>query len=283
MPLAHPASADASNLYLELTSRRYTDEQNEVWNTLYRRMQPLWKELAHPAYLSGLERLHLRADRIPQLAQVNAKLAPLSGFRAMPVAGYVPSHLFFESLRRREFPTTVTIRPATQLDYLPEPDIFHDVCGHVPMHTDAAFSSALVKFGECAAAAGERARAERDPGRRAEVHASMMRALARAFWFTVEFGLIRTPQGLRAYGSGLMSSHGELQHAVLSPDVEREAFHLDWVVNQAFDIDHYQPLVAVIGSFEQLYSEIETLCEWLVAGKLDRVAGGAPEVMPKAA
>ena len=140
----------------------------------------------------------------------------------------------------------------------------------VPMHTDPAFADALVAFGECAHVAA----AASDP----QVLVSRVKALARFFWFTVEFGLMRTPRGLKAYGSGLLSSHGELGHAIESKEVQRYPLQLEWVIHQAFAIDHYQPLLFTIESFEELYREARRLAEWMRDGRLDHVAPGEPEV-----
>ena len=215
-------------------------------------------------------------------------MQPLTGFRARPVSGYVPSYLFFDCLRRREFPTTITIRGSDSLEYLPEPDIFHDVAGHVPMHTDPAFAEALVRFGDCAAAAARRAAQATDEGDKLRRLTSNIRAMARFFWFTVEFGLMRSAGGgvasgahdghLKVYGSGLLSSFGEIAHAVDAPEVQRHPFRIEWVVNQGFEIFHYQPLLFVVDSFDHLYALVSELEQWMVAGKLDNVAPGEPGV-----
>lgn len=245
----------------------YTAAEHATWNRLYTRIQPEWRRYANRHFLAGVEALRLSPSHIPQLDEVNRFLAPLTGFRARAVPGYVPAYEFFDSLRRREFPTTVTIRPPGQLDYLPEPDIFHDVSGHVPMHTDPAFAAALVRFGECAQAAR---------GRRALP--SVVRAMARFFWFTVEFGLMREGDSIKACGSGLLSSFGELRHAVESPAVQRYPIQLEWAINQAFEIDHYQPLLFVLDSFDHLFALVDELEAWMREGKLDNVAPGEPSI-----
>src|SRR4029077_16996799 len=148
-------------------------------------------------------------DRVPCLKDVNRFLQPLTGFQAKAVSGYVPTFLFFDSLRNREFPTTITIRRGDHLDYLPEPDIFHDVAGHVPMHTDKHFAETLVRFGECAHTAAEIVSGIRDEGERVRTLTRIIKSMARFFWFTIEFGLTRSQDGLRVYGSGLLSSYGE--------------------------------------------------------------------------
>jgi phenylalanine-4-hydroxylase len=122
---------------------------------------------------------------VPRLEEVNRFLCPLTGFQARAVSGYIPAFVFFDCLRRREFPTTVTIRRGDQLDYLPEPDIFHDIAGHVPMHTDRAFADTLVRFGDCAHTAAEMVADIRDEDLRTARLTSIIRAMARFFWFTV--------------------------------------------------------------------------------------------------
>jgi phenylalanine-4-hydroxylase len=232
--------------------------------------------------LDGLHRLGLPSDRIPRLAEVNSFLCALTGFRARAVSGYVPAFVFFDSLRSRTFPTTITIRHPEKLDYLPEPDIFHDLAGHVPMHTDTAFAETLVRFGECAHTAAQRAAGTRASERTLRRLTSIVRAMARFFWFTVEFGLMRSrtggKSGVCAYGSGLLSSYGELSHSVESAEVERRPLRLEDVVHQPFRIDCYQPLLYVVESFEQLYDMVGELEAWMHAGKLDAVAGGEPDV-----
>jgi phenylalanine-4-hydroxylase len=209
---------------------------------------------------------------------VNRFLRPLTGFRAKEVSGYIPAFLFFDSLRNREFPTTITIRPSDQLDYLPEPDIFHDIAGHVPMHTDPAFAETLVRFGECAHTAAELAAEIRDQDLRLQRLTSITKALARFFWFTIEFGLMRTKDGLRAYGSGPLSSFGELEHALESPDVQRFPAQIEWLINQAFAIDRYQPLLFIVDSFDHLFDLVGTVEQWMRAGRLDNVAPGEPGI-----
>jgi phenylalanine-4-hydroxylase len=222
--------------------------------------------------------LCLPHDRIPRLEDVNRFLSPLTGFKARAVAGYVPAFVFFDCLRNREFPTTVTIRHGDRLDYLPEPDIFHDIAGHVPMHTDPHFAETLVRFGECAHTAAALVSEIRDPAERVRTLTSIFRAMARFFWFTIEFGLMRSRTGLRVYGSGLLSSFGEIEHAVVSPDVQRYPLQIEWAINQAFEIDHYQPLLFIVDSFDHLYSLVDELERWMKAGKLNHVAPGEPEV-----
>jgi phenylalanine-4-hydroxylase len=265
-------------LFIDQVYDLYSADNHESWQRLWAHIQPRWEHYANDHFLKGIDTLQLPSKRIPRLADVNRILRPMTGFQAKAVSGYVPAFLFFDCLRRREFPTTITIRSGDQLDYLPEPDIFHDVAGHVPMHTEKAFADTLVRFGDCAHAAVETTAGIRDEKERARRLTSILRAMSRFFWFTVEFGLMRGQRGTCAYGSGLLSSYGELRHAIESEEVGRYPIRLEWVINQAFEIDRYQPLLFIVDSFEHLFDLVGQLERWMREGKLNNVAPGAPEL-----
>jgi len=265
-------------LYIHQPYDLYSEENHEAWRRLYSRMVPRWQRYANVHFLKGIDSLCLDPERIPRLEDVNRFLNPLTGFKAKAVAGYVPAFAFFDCLRNREFPTTISIRRADRLDYLPEPDIFHDVAGHVPMHTDKHFAETLVRFGECAHTAVEVVSGIRDEEMRVHALTSIIRAMARFFWFTIEFGLMRGPDGLKVYGSGLLSSYGEIAHAIQDPEVQRVPIQLEWAINQSFEIDHYQPLLFIVHSFDHLFSLVDELEKWLRTGRLSNVAGGEPAV-----
>jgi phenylalanine-4-hydroxylase len=265
-------------IYIQQPYDLYSDENHEAWRRLYARLLPRWHKYANARFLQGVHNLALDPHNVPRLDDVNQFLQPLTGFKAKAVSGYVPAYVFFDCLRQRAFPTTVTIRDVNTLDYLPEPDIFHDVAGHVPMHTDRRFADVLVRFGEVAQEAARLAREVPDEQERIRRVESNIKAMARFFWFTVEFGLMRENGELRAYGSGLLSSFGELQHSIESPAVQRYPFQLEWAVNQYFEIDHFQPLLFVVDSFEHLFEQVDELERWIQAGKLNNVAPGEPEV-----
>jgi phenylalanine-4-hydroxylase len=268
-------------LYIHQAYEQYSDENQEAWRRLYARIQPRWERYANEDFRAGVEALHLPSDRIPRLSEINQRLQPLTGFQAKAVSGYVPGFLFFDCLRHREFPTTITIRPADRMDYLPEPDIFHDIAGHVPMHTSKAFADTLVRFGDCANTAARMTADIRDEAERARRLTSIIRALSRFFWFTVEFGLMRGRHGrVCAYGSGLLSSYGELQHCIESDEVQRYPLQLEWVINQGAEIDHYQPLLFIVESFDHLFGQVDKLERWMREGKLFNVAPGLPEINP---
>ncbi|HMF77051.1 MAG TPA: phenylalanine 4-monooxygenase [Bryobacteraceae bacterium] len=265
-------------LYIEQPYALYSEENHRAWKTLYERMQPKWRQYANEHFLRGIEALCFDPERVPKLADVNRFLNPLTGFRAKAVSGYVPSFLFFDCLRNREFPTTVTIRRSDQLDYLPEPDIFHDIAGHVPMHTDRKFADTLVRLGDCAHTAVEIVAGTRDEAKKLAGLESIIRAMARFFWFTIEFGLMRAGEGLKVYGSGLLSSYGEIGHAIQSDEVQRVPIQLEWVIHQAFEINRYQPLLFIVDSFDHLFDLVDELERWMRAGKLNNVARGEPVV-----
>ena len=265
-------------LYVHQPYELYSEENHRAWQRLFARMKPRWDRYANEHFLAGIQSLCFDPLHIPKLEDVNRFLQPLTGFEARAVSGYIPAFLFFDCLRNRKFPTTITIRPSNQLDYLPEPDIFHDVAGHVPMHTDRAFAETLVRFGQCAHTAAELVAGIRDEHERVRRLTSIIRAMARFFWFTIEFGLMRSKDGLRVYGSGLLSSFGEIEHAIESPEVQRYPIRLEWAINQAFEIDHYQPLLFIVDSFDHLFSLVDELDRWLQQGKLNNVAPGEPAV-----
>lgn len=263
-------------MYIEQPYALYSDDNHDTWRRLYARMQDRWARFANPRFLDGLATLSFDAAQVPRLEDVNGFMAPRTGFRAKAVSGFVPAFDFFDCLSRREFPTTITIRDGASLDYLPEPDIFHDIAGHVPMHTDPAFAETLVRFGACAHLAAERVSTVHDRAERLRRLTSIQNALQRFFWFTIEFGLMRgeRPSEIKAYGSGLLSSYGELVHSIEDASVQRYPLQLEWVINQHFEIDHYQPLLFIVDDFDQLFELVGELESWMIAGKLDNVTPG---------
>jgi phenylalanine-4-hydroxylase len=270
----------AGELYIHQPYDLYSEENHTAWNRLYDRMHDRWARYANEHFLRGIESLCFNPDRVPRLEDVNKFLNPLTGFKAKAVSGYVPAFTFFDCLRNREFPTTITIRSAEKLDYLPEPDIFHDIAGHVPMHTDKAFADALVRFGDCAHRAAEIAATSSRDDESLHRLSSIIRAMARFFWFTIEFGLMRDSRGsgLKVYGSGLLSSYGEIEHSIESSEVQRYPIQLEWVINQHFEIDTYQPLLFYVDSFDHLFHLVTELENWMIEGKLNNVAMGEPVV-----
>jgi phenylalanine-4-hydroxylase len=233
--------------FIEQRWHGYTNEQHEVWALLYERRMRNLEQNGSEVYLKGAERIGLCPDLVPDLAIVNEKLRGLTGWKAVPVSGFLPAPEFFRCLSRRMFPTTVTIRPREQLDYLPEPDIFHDVFGHVPLHASPAFADYLQRFGQIAC------RAERE---------EQIRGMARLFWFTVEFGLVQEDGRVKAYGSGLISSQGDCAHA-LGPACERRPFSVDAVLAQPFEIDRMQDVLFVVDTFGLLFGAAQEAADRL--------------------
>ena len=241
-----PGREDITKVYIRQRYDGYTAENQQSWQTLYDRQMAYLPEHASEVYLRGARAINLVRDHIPYLEgpkSVNHFLAPLTGWQSRAVPGYLPAKAFFACLARREFPTTVVIRPKESLDYLPEPDIFHDIFGHVPLHADPVFADFLQTYGKAALTADDPYHTER---------------LARLFWFTVEFGLIREDGRTKLYGSGLISSPGESKHSLTSKEVDRRPFDLETVCATSFEIDHYQPILYVLDSFEQLRDAMDT-------------------------
>jgi phenylalanine-4-hydroxylase len=239
----HAHDTDAPAEFITQEWATYTAEQHQVWELLYRRRMAQLEDTASCVFLDGAAAIGLEAKTVPDLAAVNARLGPRTGWNAVPVSGFLPAPQFFQCLAQRRFPTTVTVRTMEQLDYLPEPDIFHDVFGHVPLHADPVFADFLQGFGALSAAAAT-------PERTAQ--------MARLFWFTVEFGLIRERGALRIYGSGLISSIGDAANA-LGPSCDRRPFVLDDVLAQPFDIDRLQDVLFVLDDVGQLFEAVETV------------------------
>ena len=245
-----PGCDDITKCYIDQRYEGYTPENQETWQILFDRQMAFLKDNASQTYLTGAEIINLRRDRVPPLSDINARLWPLTKWQSRAVPGYLPPKAFFACLARREFPTTIVIRPKESIDYLPEPDIFHDIFGHVPLHADPTFADFLQTYGKAALTTEDPAETER---------------LARLFWFTVEFGLIREGGRLKVYGSGLISSPGESRHSLESAEVERRPFDLDRVCDTSFEIDHYQPILYVLDSFEQLRDAMNTYAGRLLA------------------
>ncbi len=276
-PFIEEAKADGI-LYIHQPYEEYSESNHDAWRQLFARMLPKWEKYANEHFLKGISSLCLDPQQVPRLDDVNRFLNPLTGFKAKAVAGYVPAFLFFDCLRNRDFPTTITIRRADKLDYLPEPDIFHDIAGHVPMHTDKAFADTLVRFGELAHLAADIGSSIKDEQEKLLRLESIIKAMARFFWFTIEFGLMKGKDGMKVYGSGLLSSYGEISHCIESPNVQRYPIQLEWVINQYFEIDHYQPLLFWVESFDHLFSLVDELEHWMKDGRLNNVSPGEPLV-----
>jgi phenylalanine-4-hydroxylase len=215
----------------------YTPEEHQVWDTLFERQSALLHGRATPEFLCGLEFLRLDNKGIPKLELLNNRLRAATGWEVVAVPGLVPEAVFFEHLANRRFPAGRFIRKVDQLDYLEEPDIFHDVFGHVPMLADPVYADYMVAYGQ----GGLRA-----------LGFDALECLARLYWYTVEFGLIETAQGLRLFGAGIVSSAAESCFALDDPSPNRLGFDLARVMRTAYRIDDFQQSYFVIPSFEAL-------------------------------
>jgi phenylalanine-4-hydroxylase len=215
----------------------YSDEENATWHDLITRQVPMLPGRACPQWISALNEMNFPTERIPQLGEVSAVLTEHTGWSVAPVPALIGFTEFFELLANKRFPVATFIRSREDFDYIQEPDIFHEVFGHTPPLTDHRFAAFVQAYGEAGLAA--------DP----KDHAM----LARLFWFTVEFGLVQTDEGVRAYGSGIMSSPGELVYAVESEKPERLPFDPVEVLRTPYRIDILQPVYYVIDSFDQLF------------------------------
>jgi phenylalanine-4-hydroxylase len=216
----------------------YTPAEHEIWRLLFRRQETILHERACREFLDGLVGLGVAADGIPDFRRLNDALDAATGWTIVAVPGLVPDAVFFEHLANRRFPSTCFIRRADQLDYLQEPDVFHDIFGHVPMLMNPVFADYMQAYGQ--------------GGLKALGLGSLDR-LARLYWYTVEFGLIRTAGGLRIYGSGIVSSKGESIYCLESPAPNRLGFDLLRIMRTRYRIDDFQETYFVIDSFDQLF------------------------------
>ena len=212
----------------------YADEEQAVWRLLVQRQRALAERYACTEFLAGLDAIGL-GDTIPDFAEVNARLEPRTGWRIVGVPGLIPDAAFYDHLAHRRFPVTVWIRKREEIDYLVEPDLFHDFYGHVPLLTNPVFADYMQDYGRRGVEAGP------------NVH-----RLARLYWFTVEFGLIRTERGLKAYGAGILSSAAEVKHAIEGKRVERLPFDASVAMNRPYEIDRLQNAYFVLDDFRQL-------------------------------
>jgi len=213
----------------------YSVEEQETWKILYKRQRELLPGRAAKEYMEGLEMMKFPEERIPYLGDVGRVLEETTDWQVARVPGLLFEGDFFSRLARRVFPSTDYIRPHHELDYTPAPDLFHDIFGHTPMITNKAFADFYQKIGEASMKAEGKDR----------------RRLETIYWFTVEFGLINTAQGMRIYGNGIISSYAETQHS-LTDKVEKRPADLNKMCEQPYDVWHLQPLLFVIDSFEQL-------------------------------
>ena len=216
----------------------YTGEQHAIWRTLFKRQSGVLVNRACEEFLDGLKGLGVAADGIPDFRRLNDTLGRATRWSIVAVPGLVPDEVFFEHLANRRFPSTCFIRRADQLDYLQEPDVFHDIFGHVPMLMNPIFADYMQAYGQ---------------GGLKALRLGALHHLARLYWYTVEFGLIQGKDGPRIYGSGIVSSKGESIYCLESPKPNRIVFELMRVMRTDYKIDDYQTTYFVIRDFQQLF------------------------------
>jgi phenylalanine-4-hydroxylase len=217
----------------------YTAEEHAVWRTLFHRQEQVLRGRACAAFLDGIARLGVCADGIPDFRRLDEVLGAATGWSIVAVPGLVPDAVFFGHLAERRFPSTCFIRRADQLDYLSEPDVFHDIFGHVPMLVNPVFGDYMQAYGK---------------GGLKALGLGSLHHLARLYWYTVEFGLIATDEGPRIYGSGIVSSKGESVYSLEDRRPKRIAFDLLRVMRTRYRIDDYQESYFVIDDFAQLFA-----------------------------
>jgi len=235
--LIHPPEGAAADWTVPQNWAHYTPEDHAVWDTLFARQAKLLPGRASEAYLRGLDVLRLSKPGIPDFEELSERLMALTGWQVVAVPGLVPDDVFFEHMANRRFVAGNFIRRRDQLDYLQEPDVFHDVFGHVPMLADPVFADYLVAYGQ----GGLRANGM-----------DALKYLARLYWYTVEFGLVAEPEGLRIYGAGIVSSFAESRFALEDASPNRIGFDLERVMRTEYRIDDFQQNYFVIPSFDAL-------------------------------
>ena len=214
----------------------WNKEENQVWHDLITRQLACVKGKACEEFMHGLNLLNLPMDQVPQLSDVNAVLTPTTGWQCVPVNALIGFEEFFTLLSEKKFPVATFIRRKEEFDYLQEPDIFHEIFGHCPLLTDPDFADYTQAYGKMGLAANKEQRVY----------------LARLYWFTVEFGLLDTPKGLRIYGGGVLSSPLETEHAINNRDIERKKLNVLDVLRTPYRIDIMQPVYFMLNKVSDL-------------------------------
>ncbi|WP_018997008.1 phenylalanine 4-monooxygenase [Hirschia maritima] len=220
--------------------KSYSPEEHDRWDRLFLRMQEILPGRACSAFVKAMNELQLSASGIPDMEKLSDLLEPITGWRVVPVAGLVPDDVFFDHLANRRFPAGAFIRPEKEFDYLQEPDIFHDIFGHVPMLADPTFADFIQAYGKGGQAALER---------------GQLHNLARIYWYTVEFGLIEEDGDLRIFGAGILSSPQESKFCLEDHSPNRIRFDRERVMRTNYIIDDFQKTYFVISDFETLLKD----------------------------
>ena len=218
----------------------YSPDDHESWKMLYERQMGVLRPRVCPEYLQAVQDLGFTADKIPNFNEVNERLRAATGWEIVATEGLVKSKPFFDMLADRKFPSGYFIRDKDQLDYLEEPDIFHDLFGHIPLLTNPSYADYMYEYG----LGGARA-----------LEYKTTKNLARLNWWTIEFGLIQKPDGLKIYGAGLCSSYGEAQYCLDDPSAHHIRFDLERCMRTKVYINDFQPCYFVIDSFESLFDQ----------------------------
>jgi len=229
----------ASDFSMEQDWSAYGEAEHALYRRLYERQSKLVARYACPEWIEALAGLDAGGG-IPRFDAVSQRLRARTGWEIVAVPGLIPDEAFFTHLANRRFPVTVWLRTPKEFDYIVEPDVFHDFFGHVPLLFDPVYAEHLHEYGK---------------GGLKAMRLDAVNMLARLYWYSIEFGLVRTPQGLRAYGAGLVSSGGELVHCIDSPEPKRLDFDLERALRTDYQIDRYQTTYFVIDSFAQLMRE----------------------------
>ena len=240
----------------------YTPADHDTYRRLYERQSALLPGLASKAFITALPSLGIK-DHIPRFEEINERLYRATRWQIVAVPGLIPEVPFFTLLANRKFPVTDWIRTPAEFDYIVEPDVFHDLFGHVPLLFNPVFADYVQRYGEGGLKAAGMGACE---------------MLSRLYWYTIEFGLIHEAGGLRAYGAGILSSAGELEYAVRSPVPQRRPLQLERTMRTRYSIDSYQGTYFVIDSFDQLFDL--TAADFAPLYKRLR---GLPEFAPDAA
>ena len=219
----------------EITNVDYTEEEQGIWQHVATRLEELHQKHASPFYLQAKRDLGITTERIPQLSEMNRRLKELTGFRLAPIEGLVETRGFLSWLSYRTMLSTQYIRHHSRPEYTPEPDIVHEAIGHIPMFTNLAFADFSQYIGHGARIATDK----------------QLEELGRLYWFTVEYGMVEHEGEIKAYGAGLLSSYGELEHS-FTDNVERRPFDLEQVINTPYDYSDMQPILYVIPSYAEL-------------------------------
>jgi len=229
----------ASDFSVEQDWAAYSDEEHTLFRRLYERQSKLVPRYACPEWISAIAGLDAGGG-IPEFRKVSKKLRAATGWEIVAVPGLIPDEAFFTHLANRRFPVTVWLRKPEEFDYIVEPDVFHDFFGHVPLLFDPVYADHLHEYGK---------------GGLKAMRLDAVKMLARLYWYTIEFGLMNTPAGVRAYGAGLISSGGELAYCVTDPSPKRLPFDLEKALRTDYQIDKYQTTYFVIDSFAQLLQD----------------------------